>query len=230
MFSTCIHAKSNMFLTARERGKLVPAMCRESHNIWVDLGKMFLPYVISPTAGFAGRVDNSVIKYIGFGIGGNKQTVDIATLYPTLNADYPGQKTYDKETHTITTLERPVLVTGTGGSGGSGTWAGTVTAPPTFISPNNDGINSTVEFITAINEQAVNLSGAYPAVPLSEAALILSSQVNSIVGAATASVYDYSDPPGYIGAGRATLVAYNNFAPVTKTTDIAFELRWLLEF
>jgi hypothetical protein len=201
---------------------------RESHNIWVDLGREFLPKVISPTASFAGRVDDSTIKYIGFGIGGNKQTVDIATLYPTLEADYPGQNTYDKETHDITTLERPVLVTGTGGSGGSGTWAGAVTAPPTFIDVS--GVDSTVQFTTAINEQAINLSGAYPAVPLSEVALILSSQESKIVGADAADVYDYADPPGYIGADRATIVAYNNFAPVTKTTDIAFELRWLLEF
>ncbi|CAB4130582.1 hypothetical protein UFOVP276_110 [uncultured Caudovirales phage] len=228
MFSTHIHVSSNVFLTARERGKLVPAMCRESHNIWVDLGKEFLPKVVSPTAGFTGHVDDSVIKYIGFGIGGDKQTVDIAAMYPTLNTDYPGQNTYSKDEHTTTRLERPVLVAGTGGVSGNGTWAGEVAAPPTFI--NVSGVDSTVEFTTAINEQAINLSGAYPAIPLSEVALILSSQENKIVGVDTADVYNYADPPGYVGADRATIVAYNTFAPVTKTTDIAFELRWLLEF
>ena len=63
MFTDRIQAKSNMFITAYERGKKVPSMCRESHNIWVDLGREFLPRVISPASILAGVVSGPVNPY-----------------------------------------------------------------------------------------------------------------------------------------------------------------------
>jgi hypothetical protein len=224
MFTDRIQVKSNMFITAYERGKKVPSMCRESHNIWVDLGREYLPQVVSPS------VPHYWVQYFGFGIGGNKQTIDIPSFYPTLDQGYPGGNTYDKGTHTTLYLERPVMVTGTPDNPPThtsmGVWGKQIDLiPPTFITVS--GVTSVVEFQVTLLETDIQLGGAYPAVPISEAGMMLSSQ---ILSQATGAVYDYSTPP-YIGvASRQRIVAYNNFAPITKTSTIALQFNWQLQF
>jgi hypothetical protein len=228
MFSEGIHIKSNFKITARERGKIAPDKCVENHNIWVNLGREFLPKVVSPGADFANRMVDTFIGYMSFGIGGNKQTVDISTLYPTLNADYPGQCTYDKGTPTTRYLERPVMVTGTPGALGSGDWAVPVQTPPTLYLDTLGSIYSTVEYVTLFTESMIGLGGTYPSVPLSEAALMLYNQ--PVLAQPTTAFYAYGSAPAYINPTRPTIVAYNNFGPITKTSDITLELRWRLEF
>ena len=217
-----IEVRSNVNIVARENGKKVPGLCRDGHNIWVNLGREYLAKVISPTAGFAGHVNNSVVRSIGLGIGGNKQTVNIATTYPTLDSHYPGQNTYDKDTLSTTTLERPVKVSGTAGIGASpGVWLKDVVAPPTY--PN---IYS-VEFQALFSTSDLQLSGAYPALPLSEVSLMLSSQTASLQ---SNQVYNYAGSPAYIEVTRQTLVAYHPFAPLTKTNTVSLEIHWVIEF
>jgi len=222
MFLDQIQIKSNVAIVARERGKKVPSLCRDGHNIWVNLGREYLSKVISPTALFAGHVDNSVVRYIGLGIGGNKQTVNIPANYPTLDTHFPGQNIFDKDTITTTTLERPVKVSGTAGVGASaGVWLKDVAAPPTF--PTADS----VEFQSLFSTSDLHLAGAYPALPLSVVGLYLSKQTSALL---SNQVYDYADAPGYIETTRQTLVAYHPFAPITKTNTVSLEIHWVIEF
>lgn len=234
MFIDQIQVKSNMFITAYERGKRVPSMCRESHNIWVNLGREFLPRVISPASispVVSGPVSAYWVQYFAFGIGGNKQTVDIAGFYPALDLGYPGGTTYDKATHETLYLERPVMVTGTPDNPPShtsiGMWGKQLDLIPPAFPPQLNEVSSVVEFQVTLLQTDIHLGGAYPAVPISEVGMILSSQAMS---QATGAIYDYSTPP-YIGvASRQRIVAYNNFAPITKTSTISFEFRWQLFF
>jgi len=235
MFTDRIQAKSNMFITAYERGKRVPSMCRESHNIWVNLGRWYLPRVISPSAILSGDVTGPVcpnwVQYFTFGIGGNKQTVNISSFYPTLDQVYPGGNTYDKGTHETLYLERPVMVSGTPDNPPShtsmGVWGQQLDIIPPAFPAQLNGISSVVEFQVTLQQTDLHLGGAYPAIPISEVGMVLSDQVMSQV---TGAVYDYSTPP-YIGdANRQRIIAYNNFAPITKTPTVSLEFRWDLEF
>jgi hypothetical protein len=225
-FSEGIHVKSNFELIARDRGKIVPGACVKNHNIWVNLGREFLPQVVSPNADFTHHMLDTFIGYMSFGIGGNKQTVNVGAAYPDLEAAYPGQLLYDKGTPGTKYLERPVMTTGTPGPSGSGDWAVRVLAPPTLVQ--NGSLYSTVEFTGVVSDQAINLGGTYPSVPVSEAGLMLYNQ--PVMGAASTDIFNYTAPPAYINPARPTVVAYNNFGPITKTTDITLEVRWKLQF
>jgi hypothetical protein len=227
MFKDIIEAKSNVRIVARERGKKIPSQCRESHNVWVNIGRQYLAEVISPLAGFAGHVNNSVVHYMALGIGGNSQLFDIAVSYPLLDTHYPGQNTYDDTVLTTNYLERPVKVTGTAGVGTSpGVWLSSVTAPPTF-----SGTPITnVTFDTLFQYTDINLMPSYPSVPLSEIGLILSSEPASLT---SEDVYDYSPSahPAHINiATRQRLVAYNTFDTITKTVSVALEVYWEIQF
>ena len=236
MFIDQIQAKSNVFITAYERGKKVPGLCREGHNIWVDLGRYFLPRVVSPASispslVVTGPVMPLWVQYFTFGMGGNKQTINISSFYPTLDQAYPGGNTYDKSTHETQYLERPVMVSGTPDNPPShtvtGMWGKQLDIIPPYFPPQVGGVSSVVEFQVTLAQEDTHLGGAYPAIPISEVGLVLSDQVMS---QATGAVYDYSTPP-YVGVtGRQRIVAYNNFAPITKTPTISLEFRWQLMF
>jgi hypothetical protein len=179
--------------------------------------------VISPLAGFAGHVNDAVTRYVGLGIGGNEQTVDIAGTYPTLDSHYPGQNTYDDSLTTTVYLERPVKVSGTAGTGASaGVWLSDVVAPPDL-----SGV-TTVDFEVLFAAADLHLSGAYPAVPLSEVGLFLSNETAS---RPSNEVYDYGSGPDYINTStRQKLIAYNAFAPLTKTASVSLEIHWQIQF
>jgi hypothetical protein len=226
-FSEGIHVESNFKITTRDRGKIVLKDCHESHNIWVNLGREFLPRVVSPSSGFAGHMMDTFIGYMSFGIGGKKQLTGVDTMYPDLATDYPGLNNYDKGDPLIKYLERPVLATGTSGTGGSGDWAVPVVAPPQLFYVTGSGY-STVEYTSTITDQMMNLSGAHPSVPISEAGLMLYNQ--AVIARPATDFYAYTTPPAYINPLRPTVVAYNNFGTITKTTDITLEVRWQLQF
>lgn len=223
LFKDGVQFKSNVFIVARVRGKKVPSLCRDSHNIWVNIGREYLADVISPLAGFTGPVNGYFMRFMALGIGGDSQRVDIATLYPTLDAHYPGQNIFDDTLLTIPYLERPVKVTGTAGVGASaGVWMRDVTAPPT------KPIATTVEFDTLFSVTDLHLGGAYPAVPLSEVGLMLSNEVAS---RPSNEVYDYTSPPDYIDtATRQKLVAFNTFDTLIKTSSVSLEIHWQIQF
>lgn len=226
MFKDLIDAKVNVRITARERGKRVPQLCREGHNIWVNQGRQYLAEVISPLNGsFAAHYNDSpvrFVRYMGLGIGGDSQTATIPAAFDT---DYPGQNIYDDETITVAYLERPVKVSGTAGVGSSaGVWMNSVTAPPTF----SGSPVTKVEFDTLFDTADLHLSGAYPSVPVSEIGLFLSSEEPSRT---SEEVYDYLTAPAYINAStRQKLIAYNTFDTITKTVSVALEVHWEISF
>jgi hypothetical protein len=221
-----IGAKANVRIIARERGKKVPKLCRESHNVWVNIGREYLAKVISPLLGFTGHVNDNVVQYMGLGIGGDQQLLDLTgPAWTTLAAHYPGQNLYDDTTTDRSYLERPVKVTGTPGVGTApGVWLSQVAAPPTFL-----GTPITkVDFETLFDYTDINLTGAYPTVPLSEASLVLSSEVASRL---SNEVYDYGSAPDYINVStRQKLVAYNTFDTLAKTEAVSLELHWEIQF
>jgi len=229
MFKDIMDAKVNVKITARERGKRVPQLCREGHNIWVNQGRQYLAEVISPSDGtFAAHFNDStvrVVRYMGFGIGGDAQGIDIAGTYATLDTHYPGQNIFDDDTVTVPYLERPVKVSGAAGVGASaGVWMNSVTAPPTF----SGSPITKVEFDTLFDSNALHLSGAYPSVPISEIGLFLSSEQASRT---SEEVYDYITGPAYINTStRPKLIAYNTFDTITKTVSVALEVHWEVQF
>lgn len=227
MFSDLVEAKVNVRITARERGKIVAR--REGHNIWVNQGRQYLAEVISPlNSSFTSHYNDApirVVRYMGVGIGGDSQILDIAGTYPTLDTHYPGQNNFDDETITVPYLERPVKVSGTAGVGtSSGVWLNQVAAPPVF-----SGTPITkVEFEALFNNTDLQLGGAYPSVPISEIGLYLSNEQAS---RQSDEVYDYLNPPAYINAStRQKLIAYNTFDTISKTVSVALEIHWEIQF
>ncbi len=226
MFKDIIDAKVNVRIIARERGKRVPQLCREGHNIWVNQGRQYLAEVISPLNGSFAAHDNDapvrVVQYMGLGIGGDSQ---LATPDAALTADYPGQSTYSDELLTIPYLERAVKVSGTAGVGASaGVWMNEVAAPPPYTGSPVTKVTFTSLFSTA----DLQLSGAYPAVPVSEIGLFLSSESASRT---SEEVYDYITGPAYINTStRQKLIAYNTFDTITKTVSVALEVHWEIQF
>jgi len=225
MFKDIIPVKNNVFIIARERGKKVPGLCREGHNTWVNLGRQFLPEVMSPlNSSFNAHYNDSpiqVVRYMALGIGGDAQLADLPSDFPTLNTDHPGQNIYDDASLDTQYLERPLRVTGTpGGTGTSGVWMSDVAAPPTFGT-------SKVTYVTLFGTSDLHLSGAYPSVPLSEIGLLLSSQTASLTWD---QLYDPTNPPSYIKvASRPRLVAYNTFDTLSKTAAVSLEIHWEIE-
>jgi hypothetical protein len=209
-------------------------MCRESHNIWVNLGREYLPQVVSPASVLGGVVSGPVfpcwVQFFTFGIGGNKQTLNIPSFYPALELAYPGGNTYDKDTHETLYLERPVMVTGTVDNPPDhtsvGMWGKQLDLIPPIFPTQLNGISSVVEFQVTLSQTDLHLSGAYPAIPLSEVGMVLSNQIMSKT---TGEVYDYGTSP-YTKVTRQRIVAYNNFAPITKTSTISLEIHWQLQF
>lgn len=232
-FQEKIEAKTNVKIIARERGKIVPSKCRQVHNTWVNYGRKFLAEVISPrdngtshdyTTHYGDGSGVRVVRYVGVGIGGAEQVVNIASLYPTLDAHYPGQNTYTDSDITINYLQRPVKVDGVAGVGASaGTWMRSIGYPLIF---SGTPVHK-VEYMTFFSEYDLNIGGAYPAVPLSECGLMLTNEVPDRL---SNEVYDYGSSPDYIGAERQLVLAYNAFATIVKTLAVALEIHWEISY
>jgi hypothetical protein len=233
MIKNTIEFSANVYLIARERGKRVPKLCHEGHNVWVNLGRQYLAEVVSPlNSSFNAHYADSpvrVVRYVGLGIGSHNQLVDIPSVYPTLNADYPGQNTFTDISLMTNCLERPVKVTGTAGGGTApGVWMSSVGAPPVFSSDPGPGTPTTrVKYTTLFTYTDINLAGAYASVPLSEVALFLSSVQSSRL---SNEVYNYTGPPDYIGASRQHPIAYHAFDTISKTVSVNYEVVWELQF
>lgn len=220
---------ANVEIIARERGKRMPKHCRHSHNIWVDLGREFIARVIAPNDDLNDHWGESAgnreyIQYMGVGIGGDSQWHSSAWASP-LKDDYPpglgaglvGNLQTD-DSLAVTMLERPVALNITGGSE---VWLGNVKTPVTFL---ND--SKTLRLDRLFTETECNLEGGlgpYTIVPLSEVALFLSKE-----DASASNVYDGSNPPTMVGAGRQTVVSYNTFEAIPKTVSFSLEVRWEL--
>lgn len=200
-----IEVKQNLHIVMRERGKIVQR--RDGHNIFVNLGREWLTELIayrsfSPDTPF--REDR--IRYMGFGIGGTRQLA-----LPTANADplltvYPGTNVQTDTDPAVSRLERPVRVSGstTATPGTSGdVWVGLVQTPPLFPS------GTSVTFRRLFDSLEVSY-GIFTSVPMSEIGLFTE--------AADPQIFDN------------TLVAYDTFDTLSKTSAFELEVNWTLSF
>jgi len=216
MTESTIQVKSNLFLTARERGKIVAR--RAGHNIWVNLGREYLASLICYTSVPALPATEPVvpeedrrIRYMGFGIGGTRQlNLSIANSAP-MSTMYPGTNAQTDTDPTVTVLERPVRFSSVGSPIGppyasTDVWLGQLTAPVTH----NTATSSTFTRLLLSTEISY---GTMTTVPISEVALFL-----------------HSDNATYINTPNNTFLAYDTFDTLLKTAAIEIETDWTISF
>lgn len=212
-----IEVSTNIELLVRERGKIVSR--RETHNIITNIGRQFLAEVITPAtlgpgAAFT-RTSNQIIRYIGFGIGGDRQT-DAAAAAAPYSTDYPGTNTQTDTDLTVAGLERPVAISGTLNTPGvpsPAVWLKEITTPPTYPSA------TSTQFTALFTETDLNI-GTYSSVPISEIGLFRGDADVSLPNGAAGA---------YPGAG-GLMVAYDTFNSLSKTGLFSIEVRWQFRF
>jgi hypothetical protein len=203
--SADIQVKSNLILTARERGKIVTR--REGHNIWLNLGREYLAQLIayqsfSPLT----PVRDDRVRYMGLGIGGSRQLVDDSNMASSVTTAYPGSNTQVDTDPTLTQLERPVRLSGLSDPyPGQGTdiWLGQVQAPPGHPTTTQTAFSR----LFLANEVSY---GSFTTVPLAEIGLF--------TAAANPNVYNN------------TMIAYDTFDTISKTVAFDLEVVWTIRF
>ncbi len=200
-----VQVKNNLNLTVRERGKLVAR--RSGHNIWVNLGREYLASLIAYSSFTPVTPErNDRIRYMGLGIGGTRQlALAVANAAPLVTA-YPGSNARTDTDPTITTLERPVRISGSSDpypGQGADVWIGQVQAPATH------GTATEVTFKRVFTQLEVSYN-PFLTVPLSEVGLF--------TGAANVNVYNN------------LLVAYDTFDTLSKTNAFELEIDWTVRF
>lgn len=207
-----IQVKSNLILTARERGKIVAR--REGHNIWLDIGREYLASIIC-YLNFTDPINpaperNDRVRYMGLGLGGTRQTsMGVANSSPMTPA-YSGSNSQDDISPGVSRIERPVRVTGgtddwehDSYADPSNRWLGQVQAPvyhPT--------VTQSV-FKRLFSEFEVSYA-PFLSVPLSEIALFTG----------LADVTAYNNAP----------LAYDTFDTISKTSAFSLEIDWAIRF
>lgn len=203
-----IEVKQNLNLTLRERGKIVAR--REGHNIWTNVGREYLARLIAyqslnPDVPEAPPGENR-IKYMGIGIGGTRQVAPAVANSSPISPPYVGTNTQTDLDPTVTTIERPVRISGsdTAYPGIAGDlWLGQIQAPATHDTPTQ------VTFKRVFTQTEVSY-GSFLSVPLSEIGLFIGS----------------ADPELY----QNTFVAYDTFDTLSKTVAFELEVDWTIRF
>jgi len=200
-----VEVRSNLILTARERGKIVSQ--REGHNIWLNLGREWLAQLIAYQVlpDLTTYTDHR-IRYMGLGIGGTRQIAPAVANAAPLGTHYPGSNTQTDTDPTVVRLERPVRLTGTSTAPPydvTDRWLGEVQAPPTFPTA------SQVTFTRLFTQVEVSYS-PYLTVPLSEIMLFTNA----------ANPYLHNN----------TGVAYDTFDTISMTNAIDLETAWTVRF
>ncbi len=200
-----IQTKNNIVMVMRERGKIIGR--RESHNIWLNLGREYLASLLAYTS-FSPLLPerNDRIAYMGVGIGGNQQIALTVANAPPLVTAYPGSNAQSDTDPTVATLERPVRISGSSvaypGSGGD-VWLGQIQAPAVHATATQ------VTFSRLFGELDVSYS-PFLTVPLSEIMLFTyAADVNTF---------------------NNTGVAYDTFATISKTNAFSLEVDWSVLF
>lgn len=204
-FLETVEVKQNLKLTLRERGKIVDR--REGHNIWLDLGREYLAGLISLVS-YSPDVPerNDRIKFMGLGIGGTRQLAIATANAPPITPPYSGTNLQVDTDPTVTVIERPVRISGSTSAypGLAGDiWIGRVQAPATHASATE------VTFKRLFTQTEVSYS-SFLSVPLSEIGLMTSLAVENNF--------------------QNTLVAYDTFDTLSKTSAFELEVDWTVRF
>lgn len=200
-----VTVKNNLRITARERGKIVAR--REGHNIWLNLGREYLASLISYTSfGPVTPERDDRVRYMGFGIGGNRQlALTTANAAPLVTA-YPGANLQTDSDPSVVRLERPVRVSGSSDPYPgqiSDVWAGQVQAPVVHATAYE------ATFSRVFTQVEVSYA-PFLTVPLSEIMLF----TNTV------------DPTVYNNTG----IAYDTFDTISKTSAFELEAVWTVRF
>lgn len=179
---------ANVRLVLRRNGKI--AAVREGHNTWVGNGRIYLAEImalLSMDPDIPERTER--LKYVGLGIGGVGQNLPLFADNPPFSTSYPagsdpnasnGHQYNDRFpiSPPITTLERPVRL-----SGGTTAYPGAptdvwLTGPPlTVLPPNRVLISrpspSEIRFFIIL--AGVYIYGPFTTMPFSEIGLFLNS-------------------------------------------------------
>jgi hypothetical protein len=204
-FTEDIEVKSNLFLTVRERGKIVAR--REGHNIFLDYGREWLSGLIAYSSFSPDTFEDSRrVRYFGFGIGGTRQVAPAFADSPPLSDYGPvGGFTQTDTNPTLLRLERPVRLSGSSGPGTQpgDRWVGQVQAPPIHDTPTS----TTFRRLITLDEISY---APYVSVPLSEIGMFLSDSNTN---------FPFNN-----------IVAYDTFDTLSKTTAFELEVSWTLRF
>lgn len=209
-FGENLELKWNLEIDLYDRGKRKCVHSR-THNIVVNTGRQMILENITPATLFSGgftRTQNTVVRYIGFGIGGYMQNSANAAASPYSDAypaGYGGTNTQTDNDVTVARLERPIRVAA------APTFMKQISTPGTF--DYSTAQKST--FIAVFDRADINY-GSFTSMPLSEIGLYKSSA-------------DPALPNGGAGAypgGTGHLIAYDTFDPIHKTGGLAITVRW----
>lgn len=202
-----LDVKWNIELIGYERGKK-KVLHQRTHNIVVTTGRQMICEALSALSFGTGtftRKGSSVIRYIGFGIGGTRQNTTDASTSP-LSDSYPsgygGTNTQTDADITVGQLERPVKAT-------SGLWMREVAAPADY--PTARSVRWTAHFLAT----DINVS-PYTNMPISEIALFTSDADPTLPNGGAGT---YPGPTGFVAA-------YDTFLPIYKTAFFNIEARW----
>ncbi len=199
--------KWNLEILGFDRGKK-RVLHQRTHNIVVNNGRQFVIENISAASFGTGgaSMQDSVVQYIGLGIGGSRQTAPEATTSP-LSSNYPagygGSNTQSDQDVTVSRLERPVKATTT-------LWLKQVAAPPAFPTPGS------VRWTAFFDAMEINLA-PYTSVPLSEIGLYSSKANPANPNGAPTSAY-----PG----ATTAMIAYDTFQTLYKTGFWSLQVNW----
>lgn len=203
-----LELKWNVEIDLFERGKL-KRWHQRTHNIVTNTGRQMICENITASSFGSGtfvRTQDTVVRYIGFGMGGTRQNNSDAFASPysdTYPTGYGGDNDQTDTDVTVSLLERPVLVTS------DPLWMRQVSTPGTLPS------STSTRFIATFSETDINI-GSFTSVPLSEIGLFKSSADSSLPNGSAGS---------YPGAG-GHLVAYDTFDAIPKTGSITIQVRW----
>lgn len=203
-----VEVKWNLEIDLFERGKR-RRWHQRTHNIVVNTGRQMICEVITPSSlgpGTFVRTQDTVVRYMGFGIGGTRQNNPTAFATPysdTFPAGYGGTNVQTDVDVTVARLERPVKVTN------APLWLKEIATPGTFPTAQS------TRFIAIFDQSDINFGG-FTSVPLSEIGLYKSSA-------------DPTLPNGSAGtypAAGGHLMAYDTFDSFAKTGGFSIEARW----
>ncbi len=201
-----LQVRWNLELIGYDRGKR-KVLHERTHNIVVNNGRQFLLENLTASAFSGGgftRVQNTVVQYIGLGLGGTRQNAPdaasgvLAELYP---AGYGGTNVQTDDDLTVGRLERPVKAT-------QQYWLRQVGAPAEFPT------STSVRWSALFDVPDVNID-PFHSVPVSEIGLY-------------SSAADPTKPNGggtYPGTA-GFLLAYDTFIPLHKTGYWSLLARW----
>lgn len=200
-----VPVKSNLIITARDRGKIVAR--REGHNIWLNLGREYLASLLCYSSFSPPTPErNDRIRYMGLGIGGTRQ-LQLSTVNSSpIVAAYPGTNAQTDSQPTVTRLERPVRVSGSSTAPPYLTddvWLGQVQVPTPHPVPTQSVFNR-------LFTQTDISYAPFLSVPVSEVGLF--------TGNADAHV------------SNNTIVAYDTFDSLNKTAAFELEVAWTIRF